>query len=574
MHVSFGDFRLDLDGCELTRAGRAIALERRPTELLCLLAGRPGELIGRRELADKIWGASTRVDADMGINTAIRKIRAALGDTTGRPMYVETVQGRGYRFLAQVTAAPSASLEPAPGPVTIAVLPFDNLTGSPEHDYLSDGFTEELIAILGGISPGNIRVIGRRSVMQFRALAAPDADIGRLLGADHLLESSIRLDGNALRVTTRLVAAGSQLQIWSGSFDSTLDRKLTFQQSVSRSVAETVRTLFAPQSQIKPDRPQTRQEAAYELYLRGRHCWNRNQSAATTEAIGYFTRATAADPDYALAWSGLADTYGSSPVNGDAPAAAIWQQAREAAFQAVRAGPELAEARASLGFVRFWLDWRWQDAVADFRCAAALDPNYAFAHRMVGIACSHLGLHEEARLAIRRAVERDPLFAMHHALSAVVALHAGAAAEAASFARDAIEVDPTFWIGHFQLAQALEQCGEPDGALAALAVAGTICGNSTKPAMLAGYIRARYGDRDAARAQLAAFDELARVRFVPPYAWALIHAGLGDFAASLAALRQGFDARDVNLCFLPCDPKWSAMRDLPPFQDLIGRCGF
>jgi len=574
MRVSFGEFQLDLTGCVLTRTGHPLSLERRPTELLCLLAGRPAELVGRRELADKIWGASTNVDADMGINTAIRKIRAALGDTTGKPVYIETVQGRGYRFIAPIQPEPIADVQTVPRPVTIAVLPFDNLTGSGEHDYLSDGFTEELIAVLGTVAPGTIHVIGRRSVMQFRAKHADTADIGRVLGANYLLEGSFRLDGSNLRVTTRLVEATTQHQTWSESFDSKFDQKLAFQQSVSRTVSQTVRALFAPQSSIRQVSRHTQSEAAYELYLRGRYCWNRNQSAMTAEAIGYFSRATAADPDYALAWSGLADSFSVSPVNGDAPALVIWEKARQAASNAVRAAPALAEARTSLGFVYFWLDWRWQDAVAEFRAAASLDPNYAFAHRMVGIACSHLGLHEEARQAIRLAIERDPLFAMHHTLSAVVALHAGAPAEAASFARDAIEVDSEFWIGHFLLAQALEQCGEFGGALAALAIAGKICGNSTKPAMLAAYIYARSGNRQAAHAQLDVFAAMAQRHFVPPYARGLIYAGLDDTAASLEALEHGLLVRDVNLCFLPCDPKWSGLRELPPFRALIHRCGF
>ncbi len=510
----------------------------------------------------------------MGINTAIRKIRTALGDNADNPLYVQTVQGRGYRFVARVRAVPPVDAALSCTPVTIAVLPFDNLTGSSEHDYLADGFTEELIAILGGVAPDAIHVIGRRSVARFRLPHADAANIGRLLGADQLLEGSIRVEGSILRVTTRLVEAASGRQLWSESLDSTLDQKLAFQQAVGRTVSNAVRGCSAPQSRSHAQPRHTQQEAAYELYLRGRHCWNRNQSAMNTEAIGYFTRATSADPDYALAWSGLADTYSSSPVNADAPAASIWQKARRAASNAVRTGPNSAEAAASLGFVRFWLDWCWQDAIDDFRRAARLDPNYAFAHRMIGIAGSHLGLHDEAKRAIRLAIERDPLFAMHHALSAVVALHAGSPAEAASFARDAIVVDPAFWIGHFQLAQAMEQCGEPEAALEALSVAERICGNSTKPAMLAAYIRARLGKREAALTQLATFAEMARTRFVPPYASALIHAGLGDGVASLAALEQALQVRDVNVCFLPCDPKWTLWRGLPSFRSLIDRCAF
>jgi TolB-like protein len=568
MRVVFGPFELDLDGCELTRGGRPVALERRPTEVLCLLARRPGELVSRRELATRIWGAASGVDADMGINTAIRKIRLALGDVPSAIRHVETVQGRGYRFIAPVAAAADQRRA-----VTIAVLPFDAVSASSEHAYIADGFTEEMISTIGLVAPESVAVIGRRSVMAFRGSPELPADIARALGATHLLDSTLRIAGGRLRITTRLLRADGR-QDWSAAFDGTLDHLLSFQQQVSTAVAAQIRARLAPGATGAPANRHTGNEAAFDLYLRGRHCWRQNQSAANQQAIAYFAAATDSAPGYALAWSGLADTYSSSPVNADVPAAAIWGRARHAAEMALEAGPELAEAHASMGFVRFWLDWDWIRAERDFQRAAALDPGYAFAFRMIGVVSSHLGWHAAAAASLRRAVELDPLFAMHHALSAVAAFHAGAFEAAAGFARQAIMIEERFWIGHYQLAQALEQCGTEADTLQALDHATALCGNSSKPAMLRGWVLARCGRSAEARAQLEALTAASGARFVPPYAIALIHLGLGEVDLALAALERALLVRDVNLAFLPCDPKWAAVRQDARFADLIRRCGF
>ena len=245
-----------------------------------------------------------------------------------------------------------------------------------------------------------------------------------------------------------------------------------------------------------------------------------------------------------------------------------------AAERAAAEGPDLAEAVASMGFVRFWLDWDWPAALADFRRASMLDPNYAFAYRMIGIASSHLGLHDAAQAAMRRSVELDPLFPMHHALSSVVAFQAGRFEAAAGFAQAAIALDPRFWIGHLQLAQAAEQLGRTEQALDALGHASATCGDSSKPAALRGYILGRAGRRGDAAAELAALQEATRVRFVPPYARALIHAGLDEADEAFSALDQAIAVRDVNLAFLALDPKWRHLRRDPRFDAVIARCGF
>ena len=570
MHLKFGNFVLDLDGCELTVGGKPASLERRPTELLCVLAESPGVLVTREHLARRIWGTAALIDADMGINTAIRKIRVVLGDNPAKPMFIETVQGRGYRFMA-----PLQSLDTNKTSIsTIAVLPFDNLTGSDSHAYIADGFTEEMIASLGLVQPSRIQVIGRRSVMMCGHASLPLAEIGARLNAGHLLESAIRSEGDRLRVTTKLIDAPRQSQIWSAAYDGPRDGLLAFQQEVSSAVGAEIRRRLAPDTISIATGRHTANENAFDLYLRGRFCGNRYVSATNQEAIGYFEQATALDPGYALAWAGMAEIYAASPVNGDVPAATIWRHARHAAEMALRAGPRLAEAQAAMGFVRFWLDWDWLAAEADFRRAATLDPNYAFAHRMLGVALSHLGRHAAAAAAMRHAVRLDPLYAMHYALSAMLAFQAGDYAGGIAFGRQAITIDPRFWIGHFHLAQSLEQAGDQEEALRVLETAASLSGTSTKPLMLQGYILARQGRTNEARARLAVLQEVARDRFVPPYAAALISAGLGDGTAAIAALEGSLALRDVNLAFLPHDPKWNPLRTDPRFVSVLKRCGF
>ncbi len=191
----FGGFVLDVPAYELRRQGRSVRLERRPMELLLLLVDRRGELITRDEIVARLWGRDVFIDIDTSVNTAIRKIRRALRDSADESRFVQTVQGKGYRFIADVEAATSEVL---------AVLPFENLQGDPNHDYLADGLTEETIVGLGQFDPERLSVIGRRSSLAYRGTSKSLSEIGRELGADYLLEGSIRASSSRFRVTATL----------------------------------------------------------------------------------------------------------------------------------------------------------------------------------------------------------------------------------------------------------------------------------------------------------------------------------------------------------------------------------
>src|SRR5580704_3070411 len=566
----FDDFRMDADKRLLLRKGEPVPLTPKVFDTLLYLVENRGKVVEKDDLMLAVWPDT--VVEENNLNQNISTLRRALGESRGENRFIATIPGKGYRFIAPVALA-AAKLFSVPTRVTLAVLPFENLSADPEREYLADGLTEETIATLGQIDPDHLSVIGRTSVLSYKRTTKSLAKIGRELAAAFLVESSIRAEGGLLRITSRLIRVSDQVQIWSASYDSEPSSMLAFQRELSAAIAEQVHLRLSPDRLSALARRHSRNGEAYDLYLRGRHFWNLLTPPATRRAIEYFARAAELDPNYALAWSGLADSYSAGPINGDAPPLAVWPRAKEAAANAVKAEPELAEVQTSFGFLKFWLEWDWPAAEAAFRKAISLDPNYPLAHRMLGIVLSHMGRPEEARPAIRRARELDPLLAVHHALSSQVAFSGREYADAVQFARQAVVVDPEFWVGHLQLAQALEQLGQNDQALDALASAGRFSGGNSKVIALRGYIFAKQGRAGEAREVLRTLVAIARERYVPPYAMALIHAGLEEADDSFEWLGRSLDAHDVHVIFLPVDPKWDPFRADPRFPALLKDCG-
>jgi TolB-like protein/Flp pilus assembly protein TadD len=567
----FGEFRIDAGKRLLMRNGMRVALTPKTFDTLLHLVRHRERVVEKNELMRTIWPGA--VVEENNLNQKISTLRKALEENRGENRYIATVPGCGYRFVANARAV-SGEPDGLSAQVTLAVLPFENLSGDSEREYVADGLTEEVIAALGQIDPEHLKIIGRTSVMVYKRTMKTLAEVGRELDAQYLIESSVRAEGERLRIISKLIRAHDQVQIWSGSYDSEPRSMLAFQHELSAAIAEQIRLRLSPQRMAMLARRHTQDAKAYDLYLRGRHFWHQLSPSTTKRATEYFTQATQLDPDYALAWSGVADALTASPINGDAPPLAVAPRARAAAAHAVAVEPDLAEAQTSMGFVKFWLDWDWPAAEAAFRKANKLDPNYPLAHRLLGIVLSHLGRHAEAGPAIRRARELDPLIAVNHALSGQVAFAARDYAAAQQFARQAIVIDPELWIGHIQLAQACEQLGLHEMALDALNRAGRFGGGNSKVVALRGYVLAKIGRGDEAKESLDTLTAIAGERYVPPYAMALVQAGLGHPEAALELLELAYEVRDVHLAFLPIDPKWDAFRTQPRFIALLAGCGF
>ena len=567
----FGCFCLRPAEKQLLREGMSVPLAPKVYDTLLLLLQSQGRLVEKNEFLNRLWPDS--FVQEVGLAHAISQLRKALRDGTDGSSFIETVPKRGYRFSVAVEVVIPES-HPTTSRVTLGVLPVEDLGAGSGLEYLAAGLTEEVIAALGQVDPEHIAVIGRTSMMAYKGTTKSLVEIGRELGAGFLVESSIRGEGGRVRITSKLIRASDQVLIWSASFDSEPESVLEFQRELSAEIARQVHVRLSPERLDGLARRQTRNVEAYDLYLRGRYFWTQLSPLTTRRALEFYTRATELDPGYALAWSGLADAYSTSPINGDGPPLQVWPRAHDAAAHAIGAAPNLAEAQTSLGFVKFWLDWDWMGAEKAFRHAITLDPNYGLAHRTLAIVLSHMAQHEAALEAAQRARELDPLDFVHHALSAQVAFNARDYPAAVAFAQRANVLNPEFWVGYYQLAQACEQLGRSDLALEALQKAGQFSGGNSKTIALRGYLLATSGRVGEAREVLNTLEAVSRERYVPPYATALVYGGLGQHDLALDWLDRAYDAHDVHLALISVDPKWDALRSDRRFLGLINRCDF
>jgi TolB-like protein/Flp pilus assembly protein TadD len=585
--IRFGDFEVDLRSGELRKRGLKVALQGRPLQVLEALVRRPGQVVTRDALRQELWGSDTFVDFESGLNAAVRRLRDALGDAADIPRFVETLPRRGYRFIAPVQAVAAADTDslgpgvplPLPerertAPVRIAVLPFENLTGDANRDYLADGLTDETIATLGQSDPAGIVVIGRTSMMRYRRTTRSLAEIGRELDADYVVESSVRIEGDRLRATTGLVRARDQVQLWSRSYERELTSVLDLQKAISAGIAEQVRSWLSPLATAGVARRQTANPQAYDCYLRALFMQRLRTPAAVAAAIRLFEEATALDPNLAQAWCALTDIHVNSGLSTDAPPAVSAPRARDAAARAVLADPQLADAQAASGRVRFWFDWDWPAGEQALRQALVLSPTSAEIQRFLAFTYASMGRHAEALAATQAAVEHDPLNPVQHGVASEVAFRRGDFDAALTHAGRSLQLEPRLWIGHILAAQAHEQLGEHERALAGVTTAQELSGNNSKPIALRGYILAKSGSSREAEATLLELARQGEARYVPPCAAAMVYAGLGDADAMFASLEHAYAVRDVHLVMMTVDPKWDAYRDDPRFQSLMRRCGF
>jgi DNA-binding winged helix-turn-helix (wHTH) protein len=567
----FGCFCVYPSEKQLLRDGKRVPLAPKVYDTLLLLLESQGRLVEKSEFLNRLWPDS-HVE-EVALAHAISQLRKALRDGMDGSIFIETVPKRGYRFGVPVeVVGPKAG--DITSRVTLGVLPVENLGPGSDHEYLASGLTEEVIAVLGQIDPEHIGVIGRTSMMAYKGTTKSLAEIGRELVAGFLVESSIRGEGASVRITSKLIRAQDQVQIWSATYNSEPGSVLEFQRELSTAIAQQIQVRLSPERLNRLARRQTMNVDAYDLYLRGRYFWTQLSPLTTRRALEFYTRATEIDPDYALAWSGLADAYASSPINGDAPPLQVWPRARDAVTHAIGVAPNLAEAQASLGLMKFWLDWDWGASETAFRNAIRLDPSYGLAHRTLGVLLSQMERHDAARSAMQTARELDSLDFVHHALSAQVAFVARDYPSAVDFARLANVLNPEFWVGYYQLAQACEQLGESELAFEALQRAGQFSGGNSKVIALRGYLFGKLGRIGEALEVLNTLEAVSRERYVPPYATALVHAGLGRHDQALDWLDRAYEAHDVHLLLLSVDPKWDVLRADPRLPMLIERCGF
>lgn len=475
-------------------------------------------------------------------------------------------------LAAALRAGPGAAPPPAPRIRSLAVLPLANLSGRSEQDFFVDGMTEALVARLSRLE--DVRVLSSTSAMRFRGSTRPLPEIARELGLDAVVEGSVLRAGGRVRVTARLVDARGDRSLWSHAYDRDVDDVLALQAELSAAIAREVSGhLAGGQANGGAAHPAVPGEAV-ELYLRGRHLWNRRTVEDVRAALRHFQDAVAISPGFAPAHAGMADAYN---ILGDLTALRAElarTSAKAAAQRALALDPDLPEAHTSLGFVRFFHDWDWAGAEASFRRALESGPNWPTAHQWFGEFLAALGRFDEAEAHARQAIELDPLSFVIRTSLADVLYFARRYDEALCVLRDVAELAPDFQWARMDMGRAYTELGRHDEAWRELDAAYGGMSHKGRPAGGRVYALARAGRHDEARALLPDLAARAESGESTRHSVAVVHLALGDREAALDLLERGLLERDRALVWARVHPRLDPLRGEPRFERILETLGF
>jgi serine/threonine-protein kinase len=446
-------------------------------------------------------------------------------------------------------------------------VPFLNLSADPENEIFVDGITEDIIAQLSKVRA--LKVIARTSMMPFKKRDQSLREIGARLGATTLLDGSVRRIGDRVRIVAQLVDAETEQQLWAETYDRQLTDIFAIQTDVALHIAGALEAELSVEEQSRIRKEPTRSIASYQLYQQGRYWFLRFNPNGFQRAIEYFGRATADDPGYALAHVGIAMAYAELVESGALSPAIGRPRAMQAADEALRLDPGLAEAHCAVAHLKSLWEFDWQGAEAGFRRAIALNPNSADAHDLYGRMCAAQQRYDDALALQRRAQELDPL--AHRMDVATTLLRAGRYAEAEAEAARAAEFDPEYDRAHATLGWAQLKQGDVAHGLASLGRAVTLSPDDTQWLAQLGQARALAGDAEGARDILRQLEERAKTGYVASYHLAFIYTGLGEHQRALDLLERAYDERAGAVYAIKGSFLFAPLRDEPRFEALLAR---
>ena len=621
--IRFGeDFEFDFHAHRLRRGGRALKLERIPAEVLAVLVEQRGQLVSRQQIVERIWGKDVFLDTDNSINGAIRKVRHVLKDDPEQPRFIQTITGRGYRFIAPVTEPdlPGRAIVPNPDPPPtelrtdktvlprqsmllavlffliaatgaylwshsrsrplaqsgrrmLAVLPFENLTGDSGQEYFSDGMTEEMIARVGNLDPQHLGVIARTSVMRYKHNKEALDQIGRELGVQYALEGSVRRDSGGLRITAQLIQVNDQTHLWARQYDREPGNLLAIQGEIAQEIADEVERKIEGRDRVNPAHPPSPSppSEAYELYLKGRYFCNKRTAQSLGQAIEYFQQAAGKDPAYAQAFAGLAEAYALLGGYSGTPPTEFIPKARNAALRALELDERLPEAHTALAVIAQNYDWDWRTAEKEYRRAIQLNPNYATGHHWYAECLALQGRFDEAFPEIESARQLDPL-------SLIIATDYGAIFyfsrqydRAIEKFRGVLDMEPDFPRAHM-LVWAYAQKGLFADALAD-AEAWRRREETPWTWVMTAYASGRAGDQAKAKLALEQLRRLEGHRRLDSLSLAVAYIGVGNNDKALVWLEKAYQEHSSSLTALKVDPTYDPLRRDPRFQAMLRRIG-
>jgi TolB-like protein/DNA-binding winged helix-turn-helix (wHTH) protein/Tfp pilus assembly protein PilF len=627
--IRFEDFELDRGAFELRRGGRAVRVEPIPLELLFLLVERRGLLVGREEILERVWGKDVFVDTDNSINTAVRKIRLALGDNPEQPRFVQTIPGKGYRFAANLIPPRPPLAQPPPGPVQgvkegssgpshrlrnwlvwvgivlslgtatgliallvnrnrrpssakvmLVVLPFINLSGDPQQEFFADGMTEEMVTQLGNLDPDHLGVIARTSSMQYKHTQKRASEIAQELGVNYLLEGSVRREGNRVRVTGQLIRANDETHIWAGDFDRELSDVLRLQSEVALAISDKIQlSLGAPVRKRLAGAP-TLNPDAHEAYLRGLLATELRTKEGIQHAILEYEKAISLDPNYAAAYAGLARVYSLAAVPRALSANDAMLKARDAALRAIALDDSLGEGHTMLGFIKAHYEFDWPVAEREYLRGLELSPNDPYAHMFYSNSyLSPLGRHEEAIAEMKKAIAIDPLSAPVQSFLGRTYLWAQRYDESLTQLNKCLQLFPGFAINYERLAHLATYTGKFEEAISEETKARVLSGEKPVSALKKEEQLRKALKEGGPQGYWRKVLELSRTEENPPEAYrgpygvAIVLARLEENQEALDALETAMDQHELAMTEIGVEPVLDPLRPDPRFQKLLQRTG-
>lgn len=566
----FGSFELNLKSGELRRSGIRLRLPDQVFQILSLLLENQGELVSREELRLRLWKQDTFVDFERGLNRAINKLRETLCDSAETPRYIETIPRRGYRFIAPVLPDHTVQQNGAASdvPSSLVIIPFSNVSGSAEAEVLCAGLAESLIYRFGELPL--LRVMAFTTALRYRNSPNDAQSVGRELGVDAVLTGRVSLHGDLLKIGAELVDVHDGSLLWGHQYDRALTDWFDVQEDMSRAIFESLRLTLTQQEIKRVQKRQTSSIEAHQFYIRGMFQFGMRELHSMRRAMEYFQKAQEVDPEYALAYSGLASCFALFslyPYCFASPLEAM-PRARAAAMSALALDPGLAEAHAILGLVSLAYDWHFDESETHFRRAIELKPNYGPVHIWYAIHCIATGQFEQAHAEAQMVRDLDPLSAIGFAMPAITLYYDRQFERALEKIKPVATFEPSYHLVHLFIGYGECALGRATRAIEAFQTALRLC-SAESPSIAAlsrlGYAYGLAGETAKAEEVLQRLEKIAQERFVPAHAPTFVNLGLNRIEAVLAGVEEMLHERSDYLIYLPHHAAFDVVRQEPRF---------